>query len=318
MDENKIKVIKQRIELMLPILDEYRLRMYLAAEAKALGHGGLKIVSKISGMSRYTIAKGVKQLDNPDTIMPVGRCRKPGGGRKSISEKQPGIINALERLVEPYTKGDPESALRWTNKSTRELAKELGKNEYKISRTKVGQLLSAAGYGLQANKKTLTATPSHPDRNKQFEYINECCKKAASEGIPVLSIDAKKKERNFKNNGQTYRKHEDPIKVLDHDFPIPELGKVTPFGIYDVFKNQGFVNVGIDSDTAMFAVESVRKWWYADGVKDYSTASEIIITADCGGSNSYKSRLWKYELQKLANELGKTIRVLHYPPGTGK
>jgi hypothetical protein len=181
-------------------------------------------------------------------------------------------------------------------------------------------MLKVLGFGLQSDKKTLSATVSHTDRDTQFEYINEQCKQANAKGIPVISIDAKKKENigNFKNNGKTYQPHGNPIEVLDHDFPLKELGKVTPYGVYNIFKNQGFVNIGISSDTAVFAVESIRKWWYAQGIDSYGTAEEIVITADCGGSNGYRNRLWKYELQKLANEINKKVTVMHYPPGTSK
>ena len=181
-------------------------------------------------------------------------------------------------------------------------------------------MLKMLGYGLQADKKTLTVTPSHPDRDKQFEHINSETSKALATGSPVISIDAKKKENigNFKNTGQTYQPHKTPVEVLDHDFPIKELGKATPFGVYNIFTNQGFVNVGISADTAVFAVESIRKWWYSEGAHDYSDSPEIVITADCGGSNGYRNRLWKYELQKFANEISKPIKILHYPPGTSK
>jgi len=222
--------------------------------------------------------------------------------------------------VSVHTKGDPMSTLLWTDKSLRNLEKGLTEKGYKACYRVIGEMLKMLGYGLQADKKTLTATPSHADRNKQFEYINKQCQMAAGKGFPVLSIDAKKKENigNFKNNGKTYQEHGNPIEVLDHDFPIPGLGKVTPFGVYNIFKNQGFVSVGISADTATFAVEAIRKWWYAEGVTAYADASEIVITADCGGSNGYRNRLWKYELQQLSNELAKQITVLHYPPGTSK
>jgi hypothetical protein len=210
--------------------------------------------------------------------------------------------------------------LLWTNKSLRSLEKGLAEKGCKACHRVVGEMLKTLGYGLQANKKTLTVTEPHADRDAQFEYINERCKQANAGGIPVISIDAKKKESvvNFKNNGKTYRPHGNPVKVPDHDFPIKELGKVTPFGVYNMFKNQGFVSVGISCDTAVFAVESIRKWWYAQGTEQYGAAGEIVITADCGGGNGYRNRLWKYELQKFANEINKKITVPHYPPGTSK
>jgi hypothetical protein len=252
--------------------------------------------------------------------MPEGGNRRPGGGRKPVWETQTGILDMLEELVSAHTKGDPMITLLWTSKSLRNLEKGLAERGYTASYRVAGKMLKMLGYGLQADKKTLTVSESHTDRDAQFEYINRRCKLANAKGIPVISIDAKKKENigNFKNNGKTYQPHGNPIEVLDHDFPLKELGKVTPFGVYNIFKNQGFVSVGISSDTAVFAVESIRKWWYAQGVECYGTADEIVVTADCGGSNGYRNRLWKYELQKLANEIGKKITVLHYPPGTSK
>jgi hypothetical protein len=210
--------------------------------------------------------------------------------------------------------------LLWTNKSLRKLEKEPAEKGYEVCRRVVGEILKKLCYGLQANKKTLTLKEAHADRDAQFEYVNERCEQADAEGIPVVSTDAKKKESigNFKNNGKTYRLSGNPIKVLDHDFPIKELGKGTPFGVYDIFKNQGFVSVGISSDTAVFAVESIGKWWYAMGKERYDSADEIVVTADCGASNGYRNRLWKYELQKSADEIDKKITVSHYPPGTSK
>ena len=230
------------------------------------------------------------------------------------------MLDVLRELVDAHTKGDPMRLLLYTNKSQRKLSQALEKKGYKASKNTVRRMLKMLGYGLQADKKTLTVKPSHPDRNEQFEHINEETKKAASEGNPVISIDAKKKEKigNFKNNGQTYQLHKTPIEVLDHDFPIPELGKATPYGVYNIFENKGFVNVGLSSETAVFAVESIRRWWYVEGISDYSDADKIVITADCGGSNGNRNRLWKFELQKLANEIDKDIQVLHYPPGTSK
>ena len=321
MKNTDILALQTRIEAVMPTLNEYQKRRYLSAEAKAIGRGGISLVSRLSGMSRPTLTKGVKELDDPNAeIMEHGRSRKSGGGRKPLWEKQPGIFEELDNLVNAHTKGDPMTSLLWTNKSLRSLEKDLKEKGYNASYRVVGIMLKMLGYSLQANKKTLTVTPSHPDRDKQFEYINNETTKAIAEGSPVLSIDAKKKENigNFKNNGQTYQPHKTPVEVLDHDFPIKELGKATPFGVYNVFKNQGFVNVGLSADTTVFAVESIRRWWYSEGVNDYNDASEIVITADCGGSNGYRNRLWKYELQKFANEISKPIKVLHYPPGTSK
>jgi hypothetical protein len=230
------------------------------------------------------------------------------------------MLDTLSDLVEAHTKGDPMRLLLWTNKSLRSLSSTLAKKGYTANKDTVGHMLRMLGYGLQADKKTLTVKPSHPDRDAQFEHINNEARKAVAAGNPVLSIDAKKKENigNFNNNGRTYQPHKSPIEVLDHDFPIKELGKATPFGVYNIYKNQGFVNIGLSADTAAFAVESIRKWWYAEGVVEYGHADKIVLTADCGGSNGNRNRLWKFELQKLANEIDKDIQVLHYPPGTSK
>jgi len=316
-----INSLQKRIEIVMPTLNEYQRRRYLSAEAQGLGHGGISLVSRLSGVSRQTLTAGVKELDKPEAeTMRPGRSRKPGGGRKPVWEEQSGLLEALEQMVSAHTKGDPMSPLLWTNKSLRNLEKGLKANGFQVSYRVVGVMLRRLGYSLQADKKTLTVTPSHPDRDKQFDHINAEMSKAVEAGVPVLSIDAKKKENigNFKNNGRTYQEKKTPLEVLDHDFPIPELGKATPFGVYDIFKNQGFVNVGVSAETAVFAVESIKKWWYAEGVADYREAHEIIITADCGGSNGSRNRLWKYELQKFANEIRKPIKILHYPPGTSK
>jgi len=313
--------MKKRIANTLPKLNEYQRKRYLAAEAKAIGYGGISLVSREVGTSRQTLTEGVQELDDPNAeIIVQGRSRKPGGGRKPIWESHPSILEALKELVSAHTKGDPMNLLTWTNKSLRTLQQELKEKGYEVSHSVVGKLLKKLGYSLQANKKTLTTTKSHPDRDKQFEHINTETKKATEAGNPVLSIDAKKKEKvgNFKNDGKTYQEKETPVEVLDHDFPIPALGKVTPYGVYDIFRNQGFVNVGISADTAMFAVESLRRWWYAEGNVTYGKAQEIVITADCGGSNGNRSRLWKREIQEFADEIGKPIKILHYPPGTSK
>ena len=319
MANTDVLALKTRIDTMLPTLNEYQRRRYLSVEAKALGYGGVSLVSRLSGVSRQTLTEGMKELDNSE-IMEQGKCRKIGGGRKSKTETNPEIIVALQELLESHTKGDPMRLLLWTNKSLRNLEKALKERGFSVCYRVIGKLLSQLGYGLQADKKTLTAKPSHPDRNEQFEHINNEAKKAVANGNPVISIDAKKKEKvgNFKNNGQTYQPYKTPIEVLDHDFPIPELGKATPFGVYNIYKNQGFVNVGISADTAVFAVESIRKWWYAEGQEEYANAEKIVLTADCGGSNGNRNRLWKFELYKFATEIGKDIQVLHYPPGTSK
>jgi hypothetical protein len=313
--------LQMRIEMMLPTLNEFQRRRYLATEAKSIGYGGISLVSRISGISRQTLTEGVKELNNPEAGLPeTGRCRKKGAGRKSVWKKCPEILAALAELVEAHTKGDPVRLLLWTNKSLRNLSAAMKEKGYSANKGTISTMLKMLGYGLQADKKTLTVKPSHPDRDAQFEHINEETQKAVAAGSPVLSIDAKKKENigNFKNNGRAYQAHKTPVEVLDHDFPIPELGKATPFGVYNIFKKRGFVNVGLSCDTAVFAVESVRKWWYAEGIGDYEKADRIVLTADCGGSNGNRNRLWKWELQKLSDEIGKDIQVLHYPPGTSK
>ncbi|MDR0460997.1 MAG: ISAzo13 family transposase [Nitrososphaerota archaeon] len=314
--------LQTRIDTVLPTLNEYQRRRYLAAEAKTIGYGGISIVSQLSGVTHPTIIAGIKELNNPNPSPPppIGKSRKKGGGRKTVCNNQPTILDALKTLIEPHTKGNPMRPMLWTNKSLRNLQKNLNTQGYKVSYRVVGVMLKQLGYGLQADKKTLTVEPSHPDRNAQFEYINAQTLKAIAAGNPVLSIDAKKKENlgNFKNNGCTYQKFKTPVEVLDHDFPVEALGKATPYGVYDIFKNRGFVNVGLSCDTAVFAVESVRRWWYAEGSLEYVGAEEIVLTCDCGGGNGYRSWLWKFELQKFACEVGLSVRVLHFPPGTSK
>ena len=318
MDE---KTLATRIKTVLPLMNEYQRRQYLSAEAKSLGYGGQTIIKRITGVSYETLRRGIREQETLDSPAPKeGKSRIAGGGRKAVWESQLGILDVLKELVDPHTKGDPINMLLWTNLSLRTLSKELCLQGYKASKNTVAKMLKKLGYSLQANKKTLSATPSHPDRNEQFEYINAETVAANEQGCPVLSVDAKKKENigNFKNNGTTYQAKGKPTEVLDHDFPIKELGKATPYGVYNVFRNHGFVSVGISHDTAVFAVESIRNWWYAEGIANYAGAKEILITADCGGSNGNRNRLWKYELQKLADEIEKPIRVLHYPPGTSK
>jgi transposase len=303
------------------LLNERQRRLYLANEAKAIGYGGVSQVSRISGVSRVTITQGLSEI-NKDGYKPVhtDRCRKEGGGRKMVETNNPMILELIDALLEPHTKGDPTSPLKWTSKSLRNLEKALADAGCSVSDTTIAQILKMQGYSLQANRKELAISPNHPDRNAQFEFINEMGKRCMKDGIPVISIDAKKKESvgNFLNAGREYRKQKDAAKVLDHDFPIKELGNATPYGVYDIFKNAGFVNVGISGDTAEFAVESIRKWWYRMGAEDYPDASSIYITADSGGSNGVRVRLWKTKLQELANELGMTLRVSHFPPGTSK
>jgi hypothetical protein len=318
MKDADVLAIRNRIETVLPTLNEYLRRRYLSAEAKAIGYGGISLISRLSGMSRQTLTEGVKELDRAG-VMPEGRSRKSGGGRKPVWEKQPGILQALEESASAHTKRGPTDALLWTNKSLRNLSMELAEKGYHACYGVVGEMLRLSGYGLQADRKTPDAAESHTLRNAQFGYINEQCKKAKAGGIPVISIGVKKKENagNFRNNGKTYQLRGNPVKVPGHDFPLNKFGGLTPFEAYNLFKKRGFVNAGIRCDAAaVFAVESIRRWWYAQGEKSYKTAAAIVVAADCGGGR--QNRRWKYELQKFSNEVHKKITVLHYPPGTSK
>ena len=311
----------ERIRNTISFLNERQRRLYLANEAKAIGYGGITQVSKVSGVSRVTITQGMAEINSEEyQAKAQTRSRKKGGGRKPIEAKNPEIIPELEKLLEPYTKGDPMNPLKWTSKSMRALENALAQKGYRISDTVIAEMMKKLGYSLQANRKDLAIKPSHPDRNAQFEYINKTALEQMAAGQPVISIDAKKKENvgNFKNTGAEYSLKREPLKVLDHDFPIKELGKATPYGIYDIMKNAGFVNVGISSDTAEFAVESIKKWWQEVGQEAYPGAKSIYITADSGGSNGVRVRLWKVKLQELSNELGLTLKISHFPAGTSK
>jgi transposase len=311
----------EKIKNMAAILDERQLRLYLAHEAKALGSGYITQLSKIAGTSRMTIYRGLKEIEAPGyTPSKESRCRKKGGGRKSLVAKKPEILSQLENLMEPYTCGDPENPLKWISKSIRNIESALNDLGTKISDTTVLDLLRKQGFTLQTNRKSLAMKPSHPERNNQFLYINNLSKLFMAEKSPVISIDAKKKENigNFKNNGAEFNKKGEPPKVFDHDFIIKELGKATPYGILDIFHNLGFINIGISSDVATFAVNSIRRWFKIVGQKLYPKNDKLYITADAGGSNGYRVRLWKLELQNLANEFDTEITVSHYPPGASK
>ena len=311
-------LIKQRFESIEPFLDERMRRLFAAAEASAIGRGGIAKVSRATGISRPTIAAGLEELADP-SLADTKRVRKAGGGRKRTIDKDPTLIQDLEGLIEPTSRGDPESPLRWTSKSVRKLAKELNHMGHRVSHRLVADLLHELDYSLQANRKTKEGD-SHPDRNAQFEHINAQVKAFQAASQPAISVDTKKKELvgDFKNGGREWQPKGEPEKVRVHDFLIPELGKVAPYGIYDITHNLGWVNVGIDHDTATFAVESIRRWWYSMGRPLYSDAYQLLITADGGGSNGYRLRLWKVELQKLADETGLSIKVCHLPPGTSK
>jgi transposase len=292
--------------------------MLVAAESKAWGAGGISAISKTTGVSRQVIRQGLRELEGSPTH-PDGRIRRPGGGRKSARQKDPTLVADLEKLVEPATRGDPESCLRWTSKSVRKLAEELVGMGHEVSYPVVAELLHETGYSLQANRKTKEGD-SHPDRNAQFEHIEARVQEYMRLRQPVISVDTKKKELlgDFKNNGQTWRPKKNPEKVRVHDFLIPELGRAAPYGIYDLAQNTGWVSVGIDHDTASFAVATIRRWWQAMGQEKYPQAKRLMITADGGGSNGSRLRLWKLELQMLADETGLAIAVSHFPPGTSK
>lgn len=301
-----------------PLLDERSRRIMAASEAMSLGHGGVSMVSRACGLSRKTIYKGIEEIGQGIAAEP-GRIRRPGAGRKPITETDPGLAEALEGIMEGATRGDPESPLRWTCESTRELAGHLRKRRHPVSHSKVAQLLHSEGYSLQANRKTLEGA-DHPDRDAQFRHINSTAGRHLAEGLPVISVDTKKKELvgNYHNAGRQWRTAKQPRKVRGHDFPGPEVPRAYPYGIYDIGHNSGFVNVGTDHDTGAFAVASIRGWWRNEGKRLYRKARRILITADGGGSNGSRLRLWKFELQRFADDTGLQVSVCHFPPGTSK
>jgi hypothetical protein len=304
--------------MLAPFLNERTRRLAAAAEAAAIGRGGITRVSRATGVSRRAIASGLAQLKAPDD-WDEGRIRRPGGGRKRTVEADATLRADLERLIDPVTRGDPESPLRWTCKSIRKLAEELKRMGHATSHRMVAELLHESGYSLQANRKTIEGK-GHPDRNAQFEHINRKVRAALKAGEPVISVDAKKKELvgDFKHAGREWRPEGDPEVVRVYDFVIPGLGRVTPYGVYDMARNAGWVNVGTDHDTSAFAVASIRRWWDSMGRAHYPMARKLLITADGGGSNGSRVRLWKLELQRLASETGLRISVCHFPPGTSK
>ena len=310
--------IRQRFSLLAGVLDERTRRLVAAAEAQTLGWGGITAVAKAVGVSRRAIGQGIQELQQPERHSP-GKVRKPGGGRKTTVSQDPTLLEDLERLVEPVTRGDPESPLRWTCKSLRKLAAELQQQGHRVSHVLVGELLHTLEYSLQANRKTLEGS-DHPDRDAQFVYLNQQAQAYLDAGEPVISVDAKKKELvgDFKNGGRELRPQGDPELVRVYDFVIPALGRATPYGVYDVAQNTGWVNVGVDHDTAAFAVESIRRWWRGMGRERYPGAKRLLVNADGGGSNGSRVRLWKRELQEFANETGLAITVGHLPPGTSK
>jgi transposase len=314
----KEEEIRQRYERVAGELNERTRRLLAASEAMAIGWGGVSAVSRATGLSRQVISDGIKELQEGANAQ-EGRVRRKGGGRKSNVSKDPRLREDLERLVEPVTRGDPQSPLRWTSKSVRKLAKELQSMSHQVSHELVSELLHALGYSLQANRKTQEGG-THADRNAQFEHLNAQAAAFLAAGEPAVSVDAKKKELvgDFKNPGREWQPQGVPEEVRVYDFPIKGLGRATPYGIYDLGRNTGWVNVGMDHDTAAFAVESLRRWWNESGRQQYPEAKRLLISADGGGSNGSRVRLWKWELQQLADETGLAITVCHLPPGTSK
>ena len=311
------EMLAAKFEVIFPHLDERQRRLLMGAEARSLGHGGIRLVARAAGVREATVALGVDELDSG--AEPLGRARRPGGGRKRAAGLDPVLRPALLALVEPQERGDPMSPLRWTTKSTRKLAAELTAQGHKVSADTVGDLLRAEGFSLQGNAKAVEGK-QHPDRDAQFRYISGQVREYQAARDPVVSVDAKKKELvgEFKNGGREWRPKGEPARVSTHDFPDRELGKAIPYGVYDLAANAGWVNVGTDHDTAAFAVESIRRWWKATGNSDYPLARRLLITADAGGSNGYRTRAWKTELAALAAETGLEITVCHFPPGTSK
>ena len=307
--------LQQKFASLWPLLDERTRRLMAASEARALGHGGVSQVSRACGLSRKAIAKGLREIEE-GTAPPPGRVRRPGAGRKKILAHDPRLPAALDRLIEPETRGDPESPLRWICKSTRTLAAQLTRRKHPVSHMKVAQLLREQGYSLQGNRKTEEGG-DHPDRDAQFRHINTQVKRALAKGTPVISVDTKKKELvgNYENGGRQWLPAKQPVKVNGHDFPQPDVPRAYPYGVYDVERNRGFVNVGTNHDTGAFAVASIRGWWRAEGRRLYPKTRDLLITADGGGSNGWRLRLWKLELQKLADETGLAIDRLPFPAG---
>ena len=313
-----IDTLEAKYTALAPALTERSRRLWAVTEARALGHGGIALVERATGISRSTIQRGIRELELQQTV-PPGRIRKPGGGRKRAVDKDPGLVTDLEALVEPTAAGDPDSPLRWTTKSVRRLQTELAAMGHVVSHRVVAEILHDLDYSLQANRKTREGT-SHPDRDAQFRYINNRVRKFQKNAQPAVSVDTKKKELvgDFKNPGQEWRPKGNPEPVRVHDFLIPEQGKAIPYGVYDLQRNEGWVTVGIDHDTGRFAVNTIRRWWKVMGRLAYGSPTALLITADAGGSNGSRLRLWKYELQKFASRTGFSITVCHFPPGTSK
>lgn len=317
-DAQIVEGIEAKFNALAGDLDERGRRRWAASEAIALGHGGITAVAMATGLSDRTIRTGIRELQNENPLT-SGRQRRPGGGRKPLEHTQDDLIAAIDALVEPTERGDPQSPLRWTCKSLRNLQRELRSQGYRVGRTKISNVLRSLGYSLQGNRKTREGA-DHPDRNAQFEHIARRVAACRRGGRPAISVDTKKKETlgNKANIGKEYRPKGQPIEVDTHDFPDKELGKAIPYGVYDIESNEAWVSVGISRDTAEFAVEAIRRWWKRLGKKRYNNPKRLVITADSGGSNGHRNRLWKYELQRLADQTGLIIEVCHYPPGTSK
>jgi hypothetical protein len=312
--------LRRKFQTLAPVLDERARRHWAATEALELPWGGIVAVAAATGLSRTTITAGIRELQDPNAFpVPAGRLRRPGAGRPLVEDTDPGLVAALDALIDPTTRGDPESPLRWTCKSTRRLAEELDQQGHPVSARTVAALLHDLGYSLQANRKTREGG-THPDRNAQFEYINRQTQRLQKRGQPVVSVDTKKKELlgDFKNPGREWQPAGHPEEVRVHDFQDRTLGKAIPYGVYDVANNQGWVSVGVSHDTAHFAARTIQRWWGSMGSRRFPRARELLITADGGGSNSCRSRLWKVALQDLADETRLQLRVCHFPPGTSK
>ena len=322
-DASTIKWIREKYEGVRPLLNERSRRRWAAAEALSLGWGGVTAVAKATGLTRKSIHFGLRERKAEEVesaeAWSADRVRRPGGGRKPITYHQPKLVSALNDLVEPTARGDPGSPLRWSCLSTSHLSTTLRRAGYQVSPRKVSALLKQSGYSLQANRKKREGA-SHPDRNAQFEYINATASAFLRRRQPVISVDTKKKELvgDFKNAGREWRPAGQPVEVLVHDFPDPKIKKAIPYGVYDLERNEGWVSVGIDHDTARFATATIKRWWMKMGRERYPRAKDLLITADCGGSNSSRTRLWKVALQDLADDLGLRLTVCHFPPGTSK
>jgi hypothetical protein len=316
--EAVLGAVRERFGCMAPFLTEQTRRFWAAAEALAIGRGGPTLVAEATGLARATILRGQRDLNQPQTLA-LPKQRRPGGGRKPLQDTDPTLLRDLDRLIDPHTRGDPESPLRWTCKSTYQLAEALQLQGHHVSQRTVYTLLDGLDYSLQANRKTEEGA-EHPDRDAQFRYIARSVRRFQQEGQPILSVDAKKKEPvgNYGNAGEEWEPRGQPRRVRTHDFPDTEQGSACLYGIYDLTRNAGWVNVGISHNTAQFAVASIRSWWFRLGQARYPRARDLLVTADAGGSNGYRTRLWKRSLQELADEVGLPVHVCHFPPGTSK